>query len=171
MSLLNCAWGPGIENLRASSARCRSCKKLFDGEHGPSQHIARTPSCRSAMYLRLQQKSENVSEGRSKMVTNLQQRSRAGLYEATMKAIVLDGLSSLRLDALMPDTIMARVKTTVASRMKAAAGELHRRLTPYFLNVAPCSLRTAVDRVLNVFRKLETSALEQQALMSTAPST
>eukprot|EP00965_Chrysotila_dentata_P076537 2527197-Pleurochrysis_carterae.AAC.1 len=65
------------------------------------------------MYLRLQQKSEGVSDGRSEMVTKLQQRSRVALYEATMKAIVLDGLCSLRLDALVPDTIMARVKTTV----------------------------------------------------------
>eukprot|EP00965_Chrysotila_dentata_P190321 6173806-Pleurochrysis_carterae.AAC.1 len=64
---------------------------------------------------------------------------------------------------------MPTVKTAVSSWIKFAAAELERRLGPWFASSASFPLRSAVNSILDVFKGLHTSALEEASLKKSVP--
>eukprot|EP00965_Chrysotila_dentata_P147627 4873991-Pleurochrysis_carterae.AAC.1 len=91
---------------------CASCKGLFTGDRGLSLHLAQIPSCRASVQLRKQNVLKSYSAGsvgkqnQEETATKSQLHSREIEFRSNMQSMVLDGLSSLRLDTLEPDTIL-----------------------------------------------------------------
>eukprot|EP00965_Chrysotila_dentata_P198688 6178955-Pleurochrysis_carterae.AAC.1 len=115
---------------------CSSCKNCFKNDRGLATHLARTPSCGKSAQLRTQATLQRSRVDRATDQQSMTTASKSDLkyreleYKGNIRALELDGLSSLRLHALVPDTILVRVKMVVASWMRAASAELNRRLEP-----------------------------------------
>eukprot|EP00965_Chrysotila_dentata_P087418 2886267-Pleurochrysis_carterae.AAC.1 len=71
-----------------------------------------------------------------------------------MHALVLDGLSQVRLDSLVSDSVMSQFKSYVTSWMENVSAELERRLAPARMG-KEASMRETVREVLNIFNGLE----------------
>eukprot|EP00965_Chrysotila_dentata_P147409 4866146-Pleurochrysis_carterae.AAC.1 len=59
-------------------------------------------------------------------------KSREKAFRGDMQDTVLDGLSRLRIDALVPDTTMTSLKGVVRTWLDAAVHELERRISPNY---------------------------------------
>jgi hypothetical protein len=92
-----------------------------------------------------------------------------GVYEASIKDKVLDDLSRMRIDKLCGNSHCNEWKEMVKGWIGDVSAELKREIQATCPTDVQETMSASVDRICNVFKGLETEALERAALIQTVP--